>query len=67
MCPLSAQAESTLPLYDPSSDLCLFLCDDAGLKNEHAIGRVIVPIRDLCTQAPRGTGAGRASGIRTQQ
>lgn len=41
-------ARYELPVYDPSSDLCLLLCD-ASKKGENAVGRVIVPIRHLCT------------------
>lgn len=45
-----ARAEYALPVFDPSSDLRLFLCDDGRVDNEVARGRVIIPIKALCKE-----------------
>jgi hypothetical protein len=46
--PTWAEAVYEFPILDPSSDLCLFLFDDKSLKNETCIGRIIVPLCQLC-------------------
>lgn len=44
------KAEFSFPVFDPSSDLRLFLFDDSRVHNELCVGRVIVPLRNLCTR-----------------
>jgi hypothetical protein len=46
--PTWADAVYEFPILDPSSDLCLFLFDDKALTNETCIGRIIVPLCQLC-------------------
>ena len=41
--PVWENEDFELPVYDPSSDLRLFLFDDESANNEKVIGRVIVP------------------------
>lgn len=44
------QAKFSFPVYDPSSDLRVSLCDDASLANEVPVGRVLIPVRQLCSE-----------------
>ena len=57
----SWEEEFVLPIYDPSSDLLLFLYDNEAADNNKPIGRVILPLPSLC----RGVRA--ASLVHTRQ
>jgi hypothetical protein len=46
--PSWADAMYEFPIFEPTADVCIFLFDDRTLKNETCIGRVIVPLRQLC-------------------
>jgi hypothetical protein len=40
--------EFTLPIFNPSSDLLLFLYDNEAADNNKPVGRVILPLPSLC-------------------
>ena len=42
----------TFEVFDPSSDLRIFLLDDEASHNERPIGRVILPLAHFCDGAP---------------
>eukprot|EP00928_Gymnodinium_smaydae_P043654 TRINITY_DN29206_c0_g1_i1.p1 TRINITY_DN29206_c0_g1~~TRINITY_DN29206_c0_g1_i1.p1 ORF type:complete len:594 (+),score=129.83 TRINITY_DN29206_c0_g1_i1:60-1784(+) len=59
--PQWGDAEFTFPVFDPSSDLRLFLFDEQSIKGRSK-GRVIIPLQSLCTSGclPRPKPAFRA-------
>lgn len=48
---VDSNTKFTFPIFDACSDLCIFLFDDCAIKNQICIGRVIIPLRSLCTES----------------
>ena len=50
-----------LPIFDPSSDLRLYLFDDEHVHSERPVGRVILPLVSLCAHERKDIGGGGGS------